>query len=239
MVLVAQVGARLPARHRRGIGIGRADAEVGRASVGTARYVPVGTTGAARSSHGGGAARSANSARASVRQRNRQPRRASSPPSPLVLASASHRLVVSVCGEEVGEVRLDGEAGAERIQGGVGLDLGRVKVQLLAPDQPGRDALLDDRLEEAAEDVQPIALPDAAQTGVVGQRLGQVVAEIPAQAQPVGDDPHELPLGAQPLEEQHQLQLEEDDRVDGGRPVVGIGSRTRSRTKARSSVRSR
>ena len=58
---------------------------------------------------------------------------------------------------------------------------------------------------------------------MVGERLGQVVAEIPAQAQPVGDDPQQLALRAQPLEEQDQLQLEEDDRVDGGAPRVRIG----------------
>ena len=58
---------------------------------------------------------------------------------------------------------------------------------------------------------------------MVGQRLGQVVAEIPAQAEPVGDDPQQLALGAQPLEEQDQLQLEEDDRVDGGSPGLRVG----------------
>ena len=53
-----------------------------------------------------------------------------------------------------------------------------------------RDALLDDRLEEAAEDLQPVPLPDARQAGVIGKRFGQVVAEIPAQAEAVGHDPH-------------------------------------------------
>ena len=33
----------------------------------------------------------------------------------------------------------------------------------------------------------------------------------------------QLALGAQPLEEEDQLQLEEDDRVDGGAPDLGVG----------------
>ena len=61
------------------------------------------------------------------------------------------------------------------------------------------------------------------QTGVVGERLGQVVAEVPAQAQPIGDHLHQLALGAEALEEQDQLQLEEDHRVDGGSPAVRVG----------------
>jgi hypothetical protein len=64
-------------------------------------------------------------------------------------------------------VRLDREAWVVRIEGGVGVDLGGVEVQLLAPDQPGLAALLDNRLEEAAEDGQAVALPDLCQARVV------------------------------------------------------------------------
>ena len=41
--------------------------------------------------------------------------------------------------------------------------------------QPGRGTTLDDDVEEAPEHLQPVALPDARQTRVVGQppRLGQ------------------------------------------------------------------
>ena len=58
---------------------------------------------------------------------------------------------------------------------------------------------------------------------MIGQRLGEVIAQIPAQAEPIGHDLHQLPLRAQPFEEQDQLQLEEDDRIDGGSSAVGIG----------------
>lgn len=71
-------------------------------------------------------------------------------------------------------MRLDREARRDRVEGGVGLDLGGVEVQLLAPDQPGLAALLDDRLEEAAEDRQAVALPDPGQARVIGQLFIQV-----------------------------------------------------------------
>jgi len=52
------------------------------------------------------------------------------------------------------------------------------------------------------------------EAGVVGQRLEQVVAQVPAQGQAVRDYPHQLALGADVLEEHDELELEEDDRVD-------------------------
>jgi hypothetical protein len=51
---------------------------------------------------------------------------------------------------------------------------------------------------------------------VAGQRLLQVVAHVPAKGQAVGHHSYELPLAPEVLEEHDQLQLEEDDRVDGG-----------------------
>jgi hypothetical protein len=66
------------------------------------------------------------------------------------------------------------EARRDRVDGGVRYDLGRVDIQLAAPDQPGRLALFHDGVEEAAKDLQPIALADLAQTGMVRQRLVQV-----------------------------------------------------------------
>ena len=42
----------------------------------------------------------------------------------------------------------------------------------------------------------------------------QVVAEIPPDTQAVGTDVFQLPLGATAREEHHQLEFEEDDRVD-------------------------
>jgi hypothetical protein len=95
--------------------------------------------------------------------------------------------------------------------------------QLPAPDHVGRDALLSDRLEEAADDRKPRAVPDAGQAGVIGQRFGQVVAQVPAQAEAVGHDPHQLPLRTKPLEEKHQLELEEDNRIDTRSPDPRVG----------------
>jgi hypothetical protein len=85
----------------------------------------------------------------------------------------SHPVSILI-GEQLAEVRLDREARGDRIERRVRLDLGGVEVQLLAPDQPGLAALLDDRLEEAAEDGQAVAPPDPGQAGVVGQLLIQV-----------------------------------------------------------------
>jgi hypothetical protein len=106
-----------------------------------------------------------------VRQVDRQPRRR--------VASCRARITRPVLPvavvrlrEEPGEVRLNGEAGLQGVQRCMGGDLRGVDIQVLAPHQPRRKALLHDRLEEAPEHVQPVALPDAAQTGVVRERLG-------------------------------------------------------------------
>jgi hypothetical protein len=58
---------------------------------------------------------------------------------------------------------------------------------------------------------------------MVGQWLPEVIAEIPAQTEPIGDQPHQLALGAEAREEHHQLQLEEDARVDAGPAPLGGG----------------
>jgi hypothetical protein len=44
---------------------------------------------------------------------------------------------------------------------------------------------------------------------MVGQELEEVIPYVPAQREAVGDHPHELPLGAQILDEHQQLQLED------------------------------
>ncbi len=58
---------------------------------------------------------------------------------------------------------------------------------------------------------------------MVRQRLGQVVSGAPAQTEPVGGDPRQLALGAQPLEEEDGLQIEEDDGFERGSADVRIG----------------
>jgi hypothetical protein len=79
-------------------------------------------------------------------------------PDRLALVLVGARLVGRVIGEQLAELRLDREAGRDRVEGGVGLHLGGVEVQFLAPDQAGLAALLDDRLEEAPEDGQAVPL---------------------------------------------------------------------------------
>ena len=128
----------------------------------------------------------------------------------------------SVFPEEPAQVGLGREPRDAAAHGGVGLYLGRVEKQLLAPHQSGLDALFDDPLEEATEDLQPVALADAGEARMVGQGLEEVVAEVPPQREAVRYDLHQLALGAKVFEEHHQLQLEEDDRVHRRPAAVGV-----------------
>jgi hypothetical protein len=48
--------------------------------------------------------------------------------------------------------------------------------------------LLDDVVEEAAEDGDAVTVTDLGQAGMVGQRLMQIIPEIPAQAEPISGD---------------------------------------------------
>src|SRR5262245_52747041 len=90
----------------------------------------------------------------------------------------------------------------ERVQGRGGGDLGGIDVEFLAPDEAGLLTLLDDALEKAAHDVESVAIPDTAETGVVRQWLIEVVAQKPPDAEPVGRMGEQLPFRAQPLEEE-------------------------------------
>src|SRR5918993_4845291 len=72
------------------------------------------------------------------------------------------------------------------------------------------------------EHVAPHPLPDAGETGVIGQLLVQRVAQIPAVGQVEAGRRDELPFRADALEEHHQVQLEKDDRVDGGTAPIRI-----------------
>src|SRR5260370_14372871 len=49
-----------------------------------------------------------------------------------------------------------------------------------------------------------------------------MVAQIPADAEPVGGEAHEEPFRAHPFEKHDELQLEEDDWVDAGTPVSSL-----------------
>ena len=138
--------------------------------------------------------------------------------------SALRCIVVGLVREQVGHVRLGFvvEAGDEGRDAGIGLDLRRVEVELPPPDEPRLLAQVDDLLEEALEDVDAEPLPDAGQAGVVGERLVQGVAEVPAVGQVEARRLDQLALGADALEEHDQLQLEEDDRVDAGAAPLGV-----------------
>jgi hypothetical protein len=87
--------------------------------------------------------------------------------------------------EELGQVGLGGEPGDVALHGGVGLDLGSVEEQLLAPHQPGLYTLLHNPLEEAAEGGETVSLADAGEGGVVGQRFVEIVAQVPPQREAV------------------------------------------------------
>src|SRR5215212_9666763 len=57
---------------------------------------------------------------------------------------------------------------------------------------------------------------------MIGQGLGEIIAEIPAHAKPVGRHAQQLALRAEVFKEHDQLQLEKDDRVNRGAAPGGI-----------------
>ena len=93
-----------------------------------------------------------------------------------------------VVGKERIQVRFDKEAGTIRGIGGIGLDFGRVGVQLRAPDQAGLLALCEDGIEEPAKGLDAVALADLGERGMIGQWFVEVIADIPASTQTVGDN---------------------------------------------------
>jgi len=64
---------------------------------------------------------------------------------------------------------------------------------------------------------------------VVGQLLVQVIAEVPSNAQSISGDSHQLALGADPLEERHELELEEASWIDGRSPAFLVDRRAVAR----------
>jgi len=103
-------------------------------------------------------------------------------------------------------VRLHGETGRDGVERSVGVHLGGVKVQLPPPNQPRLPAPLDDLLEEAPEHRKAEALAGAGKVGVVGERLVEVVAQVPPHREAIRRDDHQLTLRAQTLEEQDELE---------------------------------
>jgi hypothetical protein len=106
------------------------------------------------------------------------------------------------------------EPGDDGAEGGVGSNLGGVEEEFLAPEQPRLLTQRDDVLEEPLEDWQAQPPPNAGQTGVVGQRFVERIAEVPAVSEVEASSVHQAPLGAEALEEHDELELEEHDRVD-------------------------
>ena len=108
--------------------------------------------------------------------------------------------------------------GALTIKRNCGID-----VKFLPPNEPGLLALFHKGVEEAAEDVEAVTHADLSQTGMIGQRLCKVIAEIPMDAEAVSYLAHQLAPGANPFKKHHQLELEEDDGIDRWSSTTRIG----------------
>jgi hypothetical protein len=119
-------------------------------------------------------------------------------------------------------MRLDGKTRLDRSNGGIGLDLGGIDIEFSPLHQSCCLTLLHNFLKEAAKDLDSIPLTDTGQTGMVGQRLAQVIPQVPQHAEAIGCMPHELPLRAYPLKKHDELQFEEDHRINGGTTSTSI-----------------
>jgi hypothetical protein len=75
--------------------------------------------------------------------------------------------------------------------------------------------LLDNGIEEPPKHLQAVPQADLAETGMIGQRLIQIVPEIPSDAQSIRDLTHEQAFGADIFKKHHELQLEKYDRING------------------------
>ena len=99
------------------------------------------------------------------------------------------------------------EARAHRIMVGIGFHWGAIEIQLLPPDQSCLLALLDNMLEEAPESIHAIADTNARQAGVIGERLAEIIAHTPAQAEPIR---------RHPLDEMRRRALDVEAMTRGG-----------------------
>ena len=134
--------------------------------------------------------------------------------------------LIAAGGKELPQMLIDGKARLQGVERGVGLDLGGIEEELFAPDQPCLVAEVNTVLKEPTEDRQPQPLSDSGEGGVVGQRLIQAVATVPAMGRVQAGQLDELALGAGTLwvsfHQHHNLEFEEDDRIDAGPAGVGI-----------------
>src|SRR5712692_3235283 len=118
---------------------------------------------------------------------------------------------------------LDSKPGFHGSKRGVGIDFGRIEVEFFAPDQTRSLTLLDNHVKEATEELYPIASPDTREARMVRQWLSQIVAEIPADAESISRQLHQVSFRANPIKEHHQLQLKEHDRIDRGAATACVG----------------
>ncbi len=109
----------------------------------------------------------------------------------------------------------------EGVDSGVGQHSGRVEEEFPPPDQSRLLTAIDDPLEVAREDLDPKSLPDADGTSVIGQLVVEGVAKVSLLGKVEASHPGLLPLRVEPFEEHHELQLEEDDRMNGGPAAIG------------------
>src|SRR5215211_9529017 len=101
------------------------------------------------------------------------------------------------------------ESRSDRLQGGIGVYLGGIEVELLAPDQACLDTQLHDPLEELAEHRETEAIADAGEAGVIGQSLEEIVAHVPPCGEAVGDDAHQFSLATNTFMKHDWLQAKE------------------------------
>jgi hypothetical protein len=176
VIVVTQMRASVAWSERRRIGIGHTDPVIGDAAVRPAGPCPI------RSPHlpdpvvpvGGTFGQISTRL---LRQRDGHMRQSTRSPARVIVVS----FALAAFLEELSEVRLDGKPWVQRVDRRIGVDVGRVDRPFFPTHQSGRDALVNHRLEEPAQDRQAVPLADAGEAGVVGERLRQVIPNIPTE----------------------------------------------------------
>src|SRR5260370_32269203 len=96
-------------------------------------------------------------------------------------------------------------------------------LKLPPPTQSCLLALVDKRLKEALEQLDTIAFTNTRETRMIGEGFIEIVTDIPAHAELVSSQNHQLPFGADAVKEHHELQLEKDHRINRGATSLRIG----------------
>ncbi len=112
--------------------------------------------------------------KSAVRRQARRPRL----PAGLIVVASAVRL------EESGKMRLDGKPRLKRADRRIGVDIGRIDEELVAPDESRRAALRDDQTKEALKYVHAIPFPDASQAGMIRERFDQVITNADSSDRP-------------------------------------------------------